>query len=563
MANHALRRLRAEEIPFLEVAIAVATMVLLLGLKWFYVRNQPWDSDEPQHLHVVWAWASGFLPYRDVFDNHSPFFQAISAPIFALFGERADIVTCMRWFMLPIDCLILFLLYRLGARLFSPRVGLWGMLLAATYPDFYLQLGEYRPDLFWAALWLWMLNILVGGPLRPRRYFGFGLVCGFAFTVSMKTTFLLATILVAASVAMILGRFLPFSRPEVRASPREVLLEVSALLTGILIPPALVILFFASQGALSQLIYCVITHNLMPGGDPWSLLADRTRDIRFWLFLFTLGGGWFLVRKGSDRSSGLRQLFFFSVVGFYCAILFTFWPLVSKQDYIPFFPIISLAVAVPLLLLAEWMQKFLPQFIIPAAVIACELASLVSGHQPFKKTNQRNVQLIADTLRLTHPGETVLDSKGQTIFRPRPYFYVFEQITRERVEQGKLPDDCPERLLAAGTPVVVDSHWLTPRTGNFVNGNYLSVGSLMVLGKKLPPAQNGIVEFEIVIPEKYAIVDRKGPVIGSLDGSPLDGPRHLNPGHHMLLQNAPTDSGVALWARAVEKGFSPFGTVHN
>src|ERR1700676_214435 len=54
--------------------------------------DQPWNSDEPQHLHVVWAWANGMLPYKDVFDNHSPLFQAISAPLFALLGKRADIV---------------------------------------------------------------------------------------------------------------------------------------------------------------------------------------------------------------------------------------------------------------------------------------------------------------------------------------------------------------------------------------------------------------------------------------------------------------------------------------
>jgi hypothetical protein len=116
------------------------------------------------------------------------------------------------------------------------------------------------------------------------------------------------------------------------------------------------------------------------------------------------------------------------------------------------------------------------------------LASLVSGHPPLKKTNQKNVQLIADALRLTHPRETILDAKGQTIFRPRPYFYIFEQFTRERVERGKLPDDSPQHLVAARTPVVVSSHWLTSATADFISQNYISVGLLMVLGKRLPSA---------------------------------------------------------------------------
>jgi hypothetical protein len=36
------------------------------------------------------------IPYRDVFDNHSPLFQALCAPLFQLLGERADIIVPMR-----------------------------------------------------------------------------------------------------------------------------------------------------------------------------------------------------------------------------------------------------------------------------------------------------------------------------------------------------------------------------------------------------------------------------------------------------------------------------------
>ena len=137
-------------------------------------------------------------------------------------------------------------------------------------------------------------------------------------------------------------------------------------------------------------------------------------------------------------------------------------------------------------MLAERFQRFLPAFALPALVTIGELASLISGRPPLKKTNQKNVQLIADALRLTHPRESILDAKGQTIFRRRPYLYIFEQFTRERVERGKLPDDSPQHLVAARTPVVVSSHWLTSATADFINQNYISVGLLMVLGKRLP-----------------------------------------------------------------------------
>jgi len=78
-----------------------------------------------------------------------------------------------------------------------------------------------------------------------------------------------------------------------------------------LIVPLFVIAFFASQGALGRLYYYVITHNLMPSDDLWSLLIARTQDIRFWLFIFTLSGGWWLVKQDKNREIGLRRLFFF------------------------------------------------------------------------------------------------------------------------------------------------------------------------------------------------------------------------------------------------------------
>ncbi len=116
------------ELTRVEIGFGVACLLLLLCLRWFYVTTQSWDSDEPQHLHVVWAWANGLLPYKDVFDNHAPLFQAMSAPLFSLLGERADIVAAMRWAMLPIAVVILLTTFWIGRRLFSPRVGFWGAL---------------------------------------------------------------------------------------------------------------------------------------------------------------------------------------------------------------------------------------------------------------------------------------------------------------------------------------------------------------------------------------------------------------------------------------------------
>src|SRR3982750_390706 len=67
-----------------------ATLFLLLAIaKVWAAFNYRFDTDESQHLHVVWAWTRGFVQYRDLFDNHMPLFQLLCAPLLGVMGEHA------------------------------------------------------------------------------------------------------------------------------------------------------------------------------------------------------------------------------------------------------------------------------------------------------------------------------------------------------------------------------------------------------------------------------------------------------------------------------------------
>src|SRR5437867_8262905 len=125
---------------------AAGERLILLGLgaalgvlRLVYTYASTVDSDEPQHLHVAWAWTKGLLPYRDIFDNHAPLFHLLSAPLVALVGENARILLFMRLAMIPVFAGCLWGSYILGRRLFGARAGWWAALLCGLSPTFFFK----------------------------------------------------------------------------------------------------------------------------------------------------------------------------------------------------------------------------------------------------------------------------------------------------------------------------------------------------------------------------------------------------------------------------------------
>jgi hypothetical protein len=541
-----------------ELWIGALIFSILLALRWFYTSTRGWDSDEPQHLHVVWGWLNGLLPYRDVFDNHMPLFQLLSVPLFALLGERPEIVTAMRWAMVPLMALGLVAIYLIGSRVFSRRIGFWGAVIAAALPPIYFKMGEYRPDVLWGVIWLLILAVVSGGRLRQGRLFIVGFLFGIAFCVSMKTTFLLL-IFVAAALATFGVRFCQTKR--IPDFPR-IVKGTAIALCGMLIVPLLTVLFFASQDALGPMYYCVIGHNLLPAGTVWQGLGAHLDDPRLWLFIPVLVIGTLLVSRTENGSQMVRRLFFLLVVSLFCPVLFATWPLITKQDYIPFFTILSPVVAAFLVWAGDRIHKATngvsPAFLLLTVAVGGEFVWMIKSCPPFEDRNKDEQAVIADTLKLTHSGETVLDAKGQAIFRRRPYYYVLETITRARANKGEIVDDVPERLIAERTPVLVRCHWLTEVTDQFVKQNYVSVGSVMVLGKKLTPPPDRKLRFEVTVPGKYVMIDDDGDASGKLNGVDWREPRELAPGTYTLILDEVPKALAIVWARAVEKGYSPF-----
>src|SRR5207253_824151 len=152
-------------------------------------------------------------------------------------------------------------------------------------------------------------------------------------------------------------------------------------------------------------------------------------------------------------------------------------------------------------------------------------------------------------------GEWLMDIKGETIFRPRPYYFIFELITRRAIERGLIADTIPEALVAKQVHIAqADGPFLPKRGAAFMRANYLDLGRIRASGQWI--ADDG--SFTIAVPGQYVVLSEFGRAIGMLDGIEQTAPRMLAPGPHRFDRKLPGERLAVLWAPAFARGYSPF-----
>jgi hypothetical protein len=545
------RRAFASSVTNLEGSTAFALLALLVAAKIIYVFSLRINSDETQHLHVVWGWANGWLPYRDFFDNHSPLFQFLCVPLFRAFGERPDIVVPMRLTMIPLYLTSLWCVFRLGRLFFSRRIGLWAAVCAGAWPQFFLTSTEFRTDDLWTVLWLACLTILAELPLTKTKAFLFGLLVGATFATSMKTSLLVLALLICGVPVVV-------SRLRRGDLARELFIATAAAAAlGLIVLPALVIVFFASHGALSSLYYCTVQHNTLHGLFIWAEIGKRISPISA-----GLGVGfctWICYRDAS--SVGIRSRI--AVAGFsvalYLFLIAGCWPLIQVQDYLPIAPI-----GVLLVLGAVAGRPWRLPWFAPSLCAITEIALLLFFAPPRPGVMSDKIQLIANVLTLTSRDDYVMDSKGEAIYRRRPFYYVLEGITLRRIQLNLIKDEIPEALIETRTPLATLQR-MPARAQNFIAENYLPISfRLRALGKILPSAESSgrTFDFDIAVAAEYAICMEHGDVSAECDGEPFAKRKFLEAGRHRLRVAQGGHGRLAIiWARALEKGFSPFAAI--
>jgi 4-amino-4-deoxy-L-arabinose transferase-like glycosyltransferase len=511
--------------------------LLSAGLRAAAFLRYRFDSDEPQHLHVAWGWTAGLVQYRDLFDNHAPLFHILMAPILRVVGERPDVLLYMRAPMLVLFAVVIWGTYVLGRRMYSARVGAWAALLLSLYPTFFLKSIEFRTDNLWNTLWVVAL-LLVTSKL-PLRLFLTGVVLGLAFCVSLKTSLLVITL--GLSGAIVYGLAM---RRRSAGWFAAIVLPVAG---GAVIAPAIIAWWFRANGAWASLVYCVFQFN--------ELLINTFPTIKIWaprlIFLPAMA---LLLRRAWKRREGrdgepqaLWRYFFAISIGVFIITLVSFWVLISPRDLLPMMPVAAI-------FFVAWIDRQKRRLTLATlACLAC-VPLIVAYTDEFHNATLEHVTMMRQVLRLTRPGEPLMDLKGETVYRRRPYYYIFEFITRRELEAGMIPDTIEADVIRAQCHVAqADGQFLPAHGRAFLNANFLDMGRLRAAGQSI--GDDGM--FTIAIPGEYVVVTRDGIAAGAVDGGP-NAPRVLSPGPHRFDRAHAGERVAVLWAPAFARGFSPF-----
>ncbi len=571
-----------------ETSLFAILLAIVLALRIISTFLVPINSDEPQHLHVIWSWTQGLVQYRDVFDNHTPLFHLLMIPFLTVWGIRPDIIIVMRITLLPIFLVILWITYLLSKSIFDDRsAALWttlcmGTTLCIGLPSYYLRKStEFRPANLWILLWLLILLSLIKSSFRWRNGFITGVLIGAALCVSLKTILMISSLIGATILMSVIY-------PWGKNTHSKSLPWIGGLVLGITIIPLIIIGFFSSLGALHLLFRCTITHNIM-----WKMIRHRILSNIFYAISIIIALIWLTKRLMTNiyiRIIDRRIIFLILVEGVYGASLMLY-PVVEKETEISLYPLlIILAVGLASKSWDSYSQykrqrtgkysnnasyAINPLPFLLVTIVLMSIFRMVTTCESWSnripkdrmKLPSTYEYLLRDVSLLTTNSDYIMDPKGQSIYRKRPFYYALELFTKKGLSSKLIKDRIIERCIATKTCVVVLSKDYPRKDRNFFQQQYIRIDQhiplLRVIGHLLGCRNSNkafTLSFNIIIPTRYAIVAEKGKVTGLLDGKPYEGPRFLAAGRHIFKVTGGQgwQGWLALvWARALERGFKP------
>src|SRR5436305_3876392 len=344
----------------------------------------------------------------------------------------------------------------------------------------------------------------------------------------MKSTLFVAVLLIALMLTLLLTRRrAPLPPPRLIATCALVASATTAVV------PALIAAGFALAGLWRPFVYGVFGHNSVPFAHAWHVLWFIP------LYFVVRNVSLRIAASDGDASLVRRRLFVFLACAVYVALYASFSPMTNLETYLPFYPLAAL-LATPLLMRRERL--------LPALAVAM-MAVIVITAQPWRNEAERSIVLIEEVVALTNPGEPVMDLKGETVFRPRPFYFVLEAITNVKLRLGVIRDTIADTLVSSRTYVVAGDA-LPPAALRFVHRYYVRWGVLHVAGAELRPLRDGLATtFDIAVPGPYVVLGERGVVRATIDGVAVGRSGiNLAAGRHRVIAHEKAERPVVVWS---------------
>ncbi|WP_163328497.1 hypothetical protein GFV12_02730 [Desulfurobacterium thermolithotrophum] len=519
-------------------AIGIFTLIYIS----FRISYYPFESDELQHLHVVYGWTQNLLQYKDVFDNHVPLFHILMAKLIEILQIKPsqNFVIYVRFivfflFFLP-QLIIIYLLLKKGFK-FSYLEIFWIIcILTVIIPNSDIAT---RPAPLYTFLFLLAIYIISFFDLKKRKVaFFLGLVNGVNAMVSLKTV-----ILFVPPQLITLFIIRKFYNEKI-----NLLSFFFYFLLGFSIFPLFISIYFVKLHDFNDMFYYTVKYNLLPIKNNYlkrglifiSIMAIYSytiwkykktfRQTTFSFFSITLLSLAFLIiypERQSQTTMPIRLLVYLWLL----IILVYFFKKIRKEN-------------VKLLQISMFFILFMYKSLHPNLFI--------DHNEQYKKS-------LALLLSLAGKNDYVMDAKGESIFWKRPYYYGLEEFTSMRLKKGLLKDKIVPELVKHNTHLIFlfDGGARFPRKDlTFIKNNYLPADKwVLIAGKKINK------KFKVTIPGNYIIINQNGKKVkGILNGNSYVGNKvFLSSGFYEFVPKLKEKSVYIYWYKAYKKGVLPNG----
>jgi Dolichyl-phosphate-mannose-protein mannosyltransferase len=530
--------------------------MILLGLQLYslvirihFTSNRRFNADEFQHLHAAWMVHSGYFPYRDFWDNHTPLLHYFVAPVFPFFEEGIPLIMFIRGFMSGVALLIIWLTYRIARFDHDRFISLLCALVLSFSVLFIQKTIEIRPDHFLVISWLASLWIYIRFRSQSRNGFHLvasGILLGVGMLFSPKALLCLAAATVTFAANSISSNSANGNRLHLFF---RIIRESLYYTLGFLIPVAGCAFFFWQKGSLSLLVDSTLLSNLdYPNLRRPTYLLSLQHIV---LFLIAFAGMIVCFLERNIQHSPYRSRFLIGVPCVFLMLIFVFvMPAPFPQSALVFVPFLAIYAGIALKKSLEpivdtartlsWKQRSLLAFTLLTGIIVPGVSLFVK--QPTTESNVQQLKLMSTVLDHTNEHDVIFDGNTAYVFRPQAYYYgsLVEGI-RERIARGDIKISIPQSLRDRHCKFIIYDDRVSRLPMNvqeFIRNNYIPTQfpQILVAGRDLrsDSISGRKAKFWIEIPLTYRIQipDNGGFVI---EGKPYNSPVFLTTGFHEVV----------------------------